>query len=163
MTPMKARSLRSAATPSTPHTPHFTLTFSAPSAVWKRRSRRLFALRGFCWKKAKKYLHSIVSLSRSKAGKPKSFDFHVDEDGNISFPRARTGAWDRVRELELFRDAENAWNELFPFEKLEGPLRVRVVEAWGHDATIALTHWDKEHLEAISGSVTKQDENASRK
>ncbi|KAG9205494.1 hypothetical protein G6514_008136 [Epicoccum nigrum] len=112
---------------------------------------------------AKKYLHSIVPLSRSKAGKPKSFDLHVDEDDNISFPRARTGAWNRVRELELFRDAENAWNELFPFEKLEGPLRVRVIEAWGHDATIALTRWDKEHLEAISGSVTKQDENTSRK
>lgn len=114
-------------------------------------------------KRAIKYFHSIVPPSKNKSGKPKPFDSHVDEDGNISFTRARTGAWNRIWELEMFRDVENAWYEIVPLEKLEGPLRVRVLDAWKHDATIALTRWEKEYREAVSDSVIKQDDNINRK
>ena len=48
-------------------------------------------------------------------------------------------------------------------EKLEGAMRVRVLEAWKHDATIALTRWEKEYREAVSDSVIKQDDNINRK
>jgi quinol monooxygenase YgiN len=105
---------------------------------------------------AKKFFHSIVPQSRKKAGKPKPFDLHVDEDGNISFPRARSGAWNRIRELEMFRDAEVAWYGLCPYEKVDEPLRVRVHDAWKHDALNALTRWEKKHREAVSDRVIKQ-------
>jgi hypothetical protein len=112
---------------------------------------------------ANKFFHSIVPQSRNKARKLKTFDLHVDEDGNISFPRARSSAWNRIRELEMFGDAEIAWYGLFPYEKCDEPLRVRVHDAWKHDALNALTRWETKHREAVSDRVIKQDENASRK
>ena len=114
-------------------------------------------------KLAKKEYYSIIPQSRKRSGKPKPLDLHVDKDGNISFPRARTGAWNMIRELEMFRGVENAWNEMLSLGKLEGALRVRILNARKHDATAALTRWEKEYREAVSDSVIKHDENVSRK